>query len=220
MQSFTLAGGTVVYAGCSPGQHIQLLAALFPQLPFILYDPRPLLVDVLPSNCLFFKEMFTHEVALSVRERINGNLFFISDVRSTVSQLEADVARDMTMQMQWHLILKPKAALYKFRLPWAEGFTEYLSGEVQLPIWGSQTTSESRLLVGEGIEMTSWSNVEYNEQMSYHQSVTRALRFPHSFYDRKAGVYVQSFIKAFFDDSLSGRSRQASTIVTTALENA
>jgi hypothetical protein len=62
-------------------------------------------------------------------------------------EVEATVAADMAAQSRWVSVLRPLASLLKFRLPWAEGSTEYLAGAVALPIWAPPTTTESRLIV-------------------------------------------------------------------------
>jgi len=45
------------------------------------------------------------------------------------------------------IFCEPLGSLLKFRLPWADGVTEYLAGAVALPVWGPPTTTESRLIV-------------------------------------------------------------------------
>lgn len=67
-------------------------------------------------------------------------------VRSAV-EVETVIARDMDAQQRWLHILRPLGSLLKFRLPWADGVTEYLAGAVALPVWGPPTTTESRLIV-------------------------------------------------------------------------
>ena len=63
------------------------------------------------------------------------------------AQVEAVIATDMSAQQRWVEIIRPMAALLKFRLPWDDGATDYLSGTVALPVWGPPTTTESRLIV-------------------------------------------------------------------------
>jgi hypothetical protein len=60
-------------------------------------------------------------------------LLFISDIRSAdwkiiqdQNLMDAEIARDMTLQRNLHLTLQPLASMLKFRLPWSEGCSNYL----------------------------------------------------------------------------------------------
>lgn len=53
----------------------------------------------------------------------------------------------MDWQLSWYRIMQPQAAMFKFRLPWDSGSSKYLGGDIYLPIWGPQTTTEARLVV-------------------------------------------------------------------------
>ena len=72
---------------------------------------------------------------------------FLTILPYSTAQVEKVVAADMDAQQRWVQILRPTAALLKFRLPWDAGVTQYLAGAVVLPVWGPPTTTESRLLV-------------------------------------------------------------------------
>ena len=62
--------------------------------------------------------------------------------------------------------MKPAASMLKFRLPWGDGVSEYLAGKIYLPVWGPQTTTETRLIVTD-IKEASYDNRKYEEQMFY-----------------------------------------------------
>lgn len=87
------------------------------------------------------------------------------------------MAKDMSWQRTWHQIMQPKAGMYKFRLPWKDGTTEYLDGQVLLPVWGPQTTTETRLVSRGGSK--TWDNRKYEEQMFYFNTVTRLTAYDH-----------------------------------------
>jgi cap2 methyltransferase len=74
--------------------------------------------------------------------------------------------------------MQPKAGMYKFRLPWAAGSSRYLAGDVFLPIWGPQTTTETRLVV-QGSEIIDWDHKSYEERMFYFNSVNRCFLYMH-----------------------------------------
>ena len=95
--------------------------------------------------------------------------------------MEASVSEDMANQRRWYTIMQPLAAMLKFRLPWSKGKTEYLDGEVFLPIWGPQTTTEARLICGttRGCGVKLWDNTMHCDQMFYFNSVTRLMAYDH-----------------------------------------
>eukprot|EP01041_Mallomonas_annulata_P005607 gene5607-11321_t len=145
LSKFAHDGITCVYAGAAPGTHITFLADLFPEVHFVLIDPSDFSIE--PSSQITTRQEFmTDNIA---KEFKNMRTLLISDIRSADwrimnnQQLEETIARDMQWQMDWHLHMSPIAALLKFRLPWFEGITTYLDGDIYLPVWGPQTTTES-----------------------------------------------------------------------------
>jgi cap2 methyltransferase len=180
LTNYGYAGATVVYAGAAPGTHIPLLARLFADMHFILFDPLPLgFLEC--KRVTWRKELFTEETA---REFTGKDVLFISDVRSgslktmQSAEMEACVAKDMQAQQQWHILMKPRKSMLKFRLPWAKGKTTYLDGQVYLPVWGTQTTTEARL-VPHGDEQREWDNTHYEGQMFHFNTYTRQQCYPH-----------------------------------------
>jgi hypothetical protein len=188
IEFLTLHGGTgatCVYAGGAPGNHINYLSVLFPHIHFILIDPSEFGCFEDPGYVSIRQEFLTDEKASEIRESIHGDLIFISDIRSadwrTVGCVELDdeITRDMQMQRQWHHVLKAKASMLKFRLPWQPGATDYLDGEIYFPIWAPVTSTESRLVVTSQSSARSWDHQEYWEKMHYFNSVVRASAYAH-----------------------------------------
>lgn len=191
LTTFAAASGTVVYAGAAPGVHIAWLATLFPGLRFLLYDSAPFCpalqqAAAQPDSNVTLRGLFTDRTAASFRD---AGVYFISDIRRG-SYLEFDdvtveqfVAADMAAQMRWHLEMRPAKSMLKFRLPWPEfagsACSEYLDGDVYLPVWGPQTTTEARL-VPYGAQTVQWDNARYERQMFYFNTVTRVARYEHA----------------------------------------
>jgi hypothetical protein len=131
--------------------------------------------------CSYSLTTFFVQVA---REFVGKKTLLISDIRSAdfkimgEKEVERAVSRDQEWQMNWHKIMQPVAGMYKFRLPWSEGSTEYLAGTVYLPVWGPQTTTETRLIV-EGVDTVRWDHKKYEEQMFYFNNVTRLCSYDH-----------------------------------------
>jgi len=175
---------TVVYAGASPGFHITHLSNIFPSIIFELYDPAEFLIKE-TEKIKLHNEFFTDDTA---RQYSGQNVLFISDIRiSEVSDHFADkklvedlVKQDMTSQKRWTKIMKPSGAMLKFRLPWEDGRTKYLKGKVSLPVWGPQTTTETRLICwGDYEDEIDYDNRLYESQMFYFNTVSRVACYSH-----------------------------------------
>jgi cap2 methyltransferase len=173
---------TVVYAGASPGEHVPFLSEMFPKLEFVLYDPRPFGIQSTERISLK-QQFFADKDAKEFADR--KDVLFLSDIRNlpenfktTVSQSQIDqnIKKDMKDQMRWHEIVKPVASLLKFRLPWDDEKTEYLDGELFLPVWGPRSTTECRLAVT-GMKTKVYDNRKYEEQMAYFNRKTRSTSF-------------------------------------------
>lgn len=177
----------VVYAGSSPGSHITLLSRLFKHIEFILYDtvtPSKLLRNEIDrvENVSFFKRRFNKDVAkdiFHISKYHNRRVIFFSDIRTsnikrhTLEETEKRIANDMKMQMKWVKIMRPCVSLLKFRLPWTDGTTEYFDGDIYLPVWGPQTTTECRLCVTDPTSSKVYNNKKYEQQMFYFNTVVR-----------------------------------------------
>jgi len=182
LTEYAQEGITCLYAGAAPGTHIPFLSDLFPEIHFVLIDPSDF--SITPTAHITTEQVFmTDEIA---RDYAHMKTLFISDIRSADwrtmnnNQLEKIIARDMSWQMNWHILLNPVASLLKFRLPWTPGTTTYLRGEVVLPVWGPQTTTESRLWVTGGQnELMEYDHDTYSEQMFYFNNITRLSAYRH-----------------------------------------
>jgi len=181
LTQFAEPGLTVVYAGAAPGTHSAYLIELFPELNFVLVDPAPFSRKLIENDRLTLRqELFTDDVA---REFVDYKVLFICDIRSADWQImgnqevERQVWEDMEAQMRWHDIMAPVKSMLKFRLPWTAGSSEYLDGEIELPIWGPITTTEARLIPSAG--KRQWDHTKYEEQMFHFNTMTRVGRYHH-----------------------------------------
>merc|ERR550514_866026 len=97
---------------------------------------------------------------------LGSKALFVSDIRTadakiqSKEQVDAAVANDMAMQQEWVRLLRPHRAMLKFRLPYAPGQTEYLDGEMRLPIWAPVTSTEARLIT-DGATTRAYDHTEY-----------------------------------------------------------
>lgn len=188
----------VVYAGAAPGTHIPMLVSMFAAVPlWILVDPAPFKIDA-ASNIVLVQDRFTDESAKELAARYKS-ILFISDIRSAGAvpdkrkmskkrfnklnaKREGGIEADMADQARWVGILKPKAALLKFRLPFTPGKTRYLDGELAYQAWAPQLSAEARLtVVAEDKGRTKeYDHTTHEQRMFYFNAVTRReCIFPH-----------------------------------------
>lgn len=178
----------VVYAGASPGFHVVILAGLFPEMRFLLIDPKPSAIqDNRLPNVVSIETPMTSQLADELRKRYTTGppILFISDVRVGVSsekeqsesahEHQSRIHRDMVAQSEWFFALKPKAGLLKFRLPWdLVKHTHYMEGTIFLPVFGRPLTHETRLAVmGPCPSMKVYDNTTYERQMAYFNQFAR-----------------------------------------------
>lgn len=175
---------TVLYAGAAPGNHIAALAALFPRCTFHLYDPLPFcaeLCDNPPPNVTVYPgTRFTEGLAEELAERHrDGRVVLISDIRT--GKAEEFVAADMAQQESWVRTLTAEVSMVKFRLPWSDGATTYLAGEILLPAFAPCTSTECRLVTTAAQATTTqeYNNRDYEEACAYHNTVGRAQAYAH-----------------------------------------
>eukprot|EP00466_Bigelowiella_natans_P002679 jgi/Bigna1/35803/e_gw1.11.19.1 len=173
---------TVVYAGGAPGTHVKYLSELFPNLTFVLIDPAPFTVK--PTRQIICRqELFSAATASEYAVLVPAPLF-ICDVRSSdwtaegFDKTEAQCAYDMKIQMEWHDVMRPDSSLLKFRLPWKEGSTTYLDGELRFQPWAPITSSETRLKPSNS-PVRTYDNTRYTDEMYYHNTVRRVARYHH-----------------------------------------
>jgi hypothetical protein len=174
---------TVVYAGAAPGTHLAILAALFPNHAFHLYDPAPFNLRE-GRNIHLHQEMFLDTVAESWRR----DVLFICDIRSanlelqTHEEFEERVVADMEAQRHWCELMRPVMASLKFRPPWDDKTLEYYSGDIYFQIWAAQKSTETRLFTN-CRSTQQYSNSLYADQLFHHNIITRLSLHPHEVKD-------------------------------------
>ena len=154
---------------------------------FLLVDPAPFTVNA-SESIQIIKDLFTDELALQLRELHGVDIYFISDIRTadpdrdSIEESEAKIKSDMDAQMRWHTLIGSKRSMFKFRLPWNQEQSEYLDGDVYLPVWGPQTTTESRLITKEDSPsaVRVYDHKRYESQMSHFNSMARVSLYKHS----------------------------------------
>lgn len=199
-------GGVMIYAGAAPGTHCYKLAEMFPSFEFYLVDPSPFDRRDHP-RITYDQNFFTDELAYKLKEKYKDkNRFFVSDIRTAnwrsmeEDEHEQCVIRDNQEQMRWHDILEPVATMLKFRLPYRPGKTCYLKGDVYLPVWGPQTTTETRLVVrwpDNSSNCVEYDHTAHEERLFYFNTRMREMtKYHHNVrglcpcYDCTAEVHI------------------------------
>ena len=175
----------VVYAGAAPGTNIGIVSTLFPEVEFHLYDPAPFKIKS-NEKIHLYQQYFTDNDAARWTGR--SDILFISDIRTAdytktknLDENEAQIMKDMDMQMRWFTIINPVSGQLKFRPPYTGGtrpaHIKYLYGYVFRQPWAPQTTTEGRLVPVRGPDgkwlSIAWSTQKYQDQMFHLNVIVR-----------------------------------------------
>lgn len=164
----------MVYAGAAPGHHILYLSKLFPNIYFELYDPNKFAIpntDQIKTHVQYF----TDEDAKYWSES-KDIILFCSDIRSEPTD-EKNIQNDMNMQLNWWKIINPFMSMFKFRLPWSEGKTIYLEGDIYIQPYPGPTSTETRLIVRKNAKLIEYDNIQYESLCFYHNVNIRTKKF-------------------------------------------
>jgi len=155
----------IVYAGAAPGHHIEELHYMFPDIYFYLYDPNDFAVQE-NDKIKTFVQFFMDEDA---KKWISPDKYvcLISDIR-TFPATEENIIDNMNLQKGWWEIMQPELTMFKFRLPWTEGETEYMEGDIYLQVYPPITSTETRLIIKKNAKMKIYNHKKYEEQCFYH----------------------------------------------------
>lgn len=212
-----LENADVLYIGAAPGDHIYVLAQLFDNFHYHLYDTQKFdyrLKEL--TNVTIYRKYFD-DIELEKWKK-KDRCVLISDIRtlsynprgfSKDSQKvnEESVWSDMCLQQKWVEELNPYLSLLKFRLPFAYDFIleqgktrRYLDGLVLRQVYNKPTSSETRLLVT-GIEYKQWDIVSYERKLAYHNDKIRTQKFLNPLNKRENPIYKKKGLMNDFDSS-------------------
>ena len=183
---------TIIYVGAAPGEHLFLLARMFSEYNFHLYDLKQFdkrLEEL--DNVTLYNKYFTQEDVDKWKKK-DIKIFLISDIRSlnytklqrvNSQKAEDEVWENMNMQKDWYIQMECYMGLFKFKLPYVVGYNlkkgktrEYLDGIVFRQVYQKNNSSETRLLT-RGIGYRDWDIVRYEKKNAYHNQVSREKTF-------------------------------------------
>jgi hypothetical protein len=167
----------LVYPGSAPGHHMNKLSEMFPDVYFELYDPN----NFIPSDTDRIKthvQFFTNKDATQWKssEHPDKYIIFNTDIRTFPATPQV-VADNMQMQRKWFEIMQPELSMFKFRLPWGPGQTQYPDGEIYIQPFCGQSSTETRLIVRKNAPMIDYDHIRYEEQCAYHNNVMRSAAY-------------------------------------------
>ena len=177
----------IVYVGAAPGEHTYVLAQMFPQFNFHLYDKQTFdrRLEKM-KNVKLYKKYFEQE-DIEYWKKSTKKIFFISDIRSLNYQgksknrakAEQIVWENMKLQQSWYEEIKPYAGLFKFKLPYMTSYNlaqgsirNYLDGIIFRQVFQRPNSSETRLFV-RGMGYSDWNIETYEKKLFYHNAVVR-----------------------------------------------
>lgn len=179
-----------LYVGAAPGNHIPYLSSLFKNVEFVLVDPSDFKIKE-SKKIKIINDFFTDKLAKDFADKNKSKkLLLISDIRSASWQVmekklvEKRVLMDMDAQKRWIKIIDPIKSMLKFRLGYCypgqkvEKY-KYFDGEIYLPVWGPQTTTECRLIT-DGKKEKLYCPKKLESQMFYFNTCTRVKYYSHS----------------------------------------
>lgn len=184
--------GTVVYIGGSPGDHLNILAQMFPELKFVVYDPHPMPKITETVNLVKREELFTDDHC-SLFEKEEGALFMISDIRKKTYKAISDnmtmkevvenaqiIVDDMESQRRWLKLMKPYFALMRFRPLMkkeakALGQTSFVypTGLHLLMPYSKVKTNSTMLMTHCGLPERTYYHKDFIDRLKWHNIVVR-----------------------------------------------
>jgi Poly A polymerase regulatory subunit len=191
----------LVYAGAAPGVNIKIVASLFPEFTWHLYDPAKFKIKMdITKKIIVYQKKFDNETAKywAKQNQKNKNVFFVSDIRTAdytkakdLNENESQILEDMRLQKEWVEIIKPIKTQLKFRLPYPGGSRpneiEYFTGILYRQVFAPQTSTETRLvLTSPEFKYQTYSCEKYQSQMFYHNVIVReTFEYENDFVDGK-----------------------------------
>eukprot|EP00756_Hemistasia_phaeocysticola_P048385 Hpha_TRINITY_DN22811_c0_g1::TRINITY_DN22811_c0_g1_i1::g.84429::m.84429/K18776/MTR2, MT48; cap2 methyltransferase len=171
-------GKTVIYDGAAPGQHLPLLCRFFPEHNFVLLDKAKNRIRCPDMRKLkIVGAPLTKETAEEFKEKYGeSGILYISNLKGDADSSWTE--KEMAAQREFYETLQPKKALLRFRLPYEAGETEYLDGTLLFCPYGSQTSTELRLIPKADSPLRVYNHQTVEEQMFHFNIFTRVHTFP------------------------------------------
>jgi hypothetical protein len=203
------AGDLVLYIGAAPGTHIGMLADLYPDVTFHLWDPRRFDSSLKEkTNVKIYQQYFT-DLNAEAYAQDPKRILVMCDIRDLdigqhkrsgdIEAMDKLVDDDMSMQKRWCQIINPAFAYLKFRLGYNVKVTEYLTGTIYLQPY-SKVSTETRLMTSDYETIIPYNNLDFEEKLAYHNANTRCNS---KTYNKYTDIFVKYNIKNCWDNALA-----------------
>ena len=178
----------VLYSGADLGDHVNVLARMFPELEFHVYDN----CEVNTSNAINISHIPRKFQMCDVNRyaKHSDNLLFMSDMRTVkrnkngevraTSNSNANVIDNLRLQKRMVTGMGPRASMLKLRLPYTEeGMQgerfEYFKGDMHVQPFANKTSAEVRLHVGTPDDSGTFASAQYDlrnhERTMFHYNI-------------------------------------------------
>jgi hypothetical protein len=162
----------LIYPGAAPGHHTELLAKMFPQVTFHLYDQTEFVVRA-SKQIHLHKQYFLDKDAEFWRDyKRDQPILLCSDIRTSPVTDESIIA-DNELQLKWWQTIQPDLTIYKMRFPFTQGITEYPEGIRYLQAFPQGMSTECRLYIEKGAKMIQYNHADQEHKMAYHNQFLR-----------------------------------------------
>jgi len=158
------------------------------------------------------KGFFTDAVANTY---VVKDVFFISDIRivpdsHVKGKAEEHVMRDQQLQYDWVKIMKPRASMLKFKMPYPTigqaTHYKYIKGEIVFQCWAPANSAETRLIF-EGVPAPVWYDIiAYERAIAYYNNYVRLYDFSNTPW-KKFGINIPGTIGEFWGEYSNVRQK-------------
>jgi len=151
---------------------------MFQNHNFILVDPNPFRIQE-NDKITIINDYFNDELAKTWQ---GNGVLFISDIRTAdhrqMDRLENEqyILRDNQTQMDWVRIIKPVKSMLKFRCAYPDIISEptkMFAGDIFIQPFAPASSTETRLIPYDELKVVEYDNLEYEEKLFYHNTVSR-----------------------------------------------
>ena len=210
----------ILYIGAAPGEHIYVLAHLFEDYTYHLYDMCSFDKRLQNMKNIRIHKKYFDDAELKKWKSFDRKIFLISDIRTLtysasatglkyLKENEKAVLNDMKLQEKWVKELEPEVSLLKFRLPFPHEFIlkeqgkilNYLDGTILKQAYNKPSSSETRLLVKDIISK-DYDIVKYERQLFYQNSEIRnKLKFKNPINNQNKPIYEKKGLLNSYDET-------------------
>jgi hypothetical protein len=168
-----------LFVGAAPGYDVAYLRKLFPSLRFVLFDPKPIVVDI-EGPTEIHQEFFTDEWAHRLKEEFNLKRILLQCyTRISSHRLESN----LRMIQNWHTIMGVYRGAYEVTLPYnSDGTTTFTKGDLYFPVWSKPAGADCRLITDAHTTQTiALDHRRHEEAMAYFNCITRTCVYLNEF---------------------------------------